>query len=67
LKSVFCRAQNFLSTLLTLAARQGEQFAQRAQTFALAGVLLPGEGLQIFFDSLLAKSDFSYDEAMMTN
>jgi len=48
LKSVFCRAQNFLSTLLTLAALQGEQFAQRAQTFALAGVLLPEEGLQIF-------------------
>jgi hypothetical protein len=67
LKSVFCRAQNFLSTLLTLAALQGEQFAQHAQTFALAGILPPEEGLRNFFDSLLAKSDFSYDEAVMTN
>jgi hypothetical protein len=46
LKFVFCRDQNFLSTLLTLAARQGEQLAQRAQTFALAGILLPEEGLR---------------------
>jgi hypothetical protein len=52
LKSVFCRAQNFLSTLLTLA---------------LTGILPPEEGLRNIFDSLLAKSDFSYDEAMMTN
>jgi len=25
------------------------------------------KGCKIYFDSLLAKSDFSYDEAMMTN
>jgi hypothetical protein len=67
LKSVFCRAQNFLSTLLTLAALQGEQFAQRDQMSALAGILPPEEGLRNFFDSLLAKSDFTYVEAVMTN
>jgi hypothetical protein len=27
----------------------------------------PKKGCEIYFDSLLAKSDFSYDEAVMTN